>query len=213
MKLRMFAAATAAVAAMAASSANATVTFSFEGGVGTPSAGFAVINTFDTPDEQALVNCPGGVGNCHFQSNNSDGDGASNPFSNGFGSPFLTVLTGPASISFGPTTAFQFDWGSLDFYNTLVIHGSTADVTVIPGTTFMNAANGDQLVAGTNGRFTVRGTAGETFTGITLTSSQRSFEIDNLAVASVPEPATWAMMIGGFGMAGAMLRRRRTVTA
>ena len=29
----------------------------------------------------------------------------------------------------------------------------------------------------------------------------------------VPEPATWGLMIAGFGMAGAMLRRRRTLTA
>lgn len=29
------------------------------------------------------------------------------------------------------------------------------------------------------------------------------------AVAAVPEPAGWALMIGGFGLAGAMLRRRR----
>lgn len=28
------------------------------------------------------------------------------------------------------------------------------------------------------------------------------------AVAGVPEPASWAMMIGGFGMAGAAMRRR-----
>ena len=28
--------------------------------------------------------------------------------------------------------------------------------------------------------------------------------------ASVPEPATWAMMIGGVGMAGGVLRRRKT---
>jgi hypothetical protein len=33
------------------------------------------------------------------------------------------------------------------------------------------------------------------------------FAIGTLGV--VPEPATWAIMIGGFGMAGAMLRRRR----
>jgi hypothetical protein len=31
--------------------------------------------------------------------------------------------------------------------------------------------------------------------------------------AAVPEPATWAMMITGFGLAGATLRRRRTVAA
>jgi hypothetical protein len=29
------------------------------------------------------------------------------------------------------------------------------------------------------------------------------------SVSAAPEPATWAMMIGGFGMAGASLRRRR----
>lgn len=34
-----------------------------------------------------------------------------------------------------------------------------------------------------------------------------------LSTAGVPEPATWALMIGGFGLAGAALRRRRAVTA
>lgn len=32
-------------------------------------------------------------------------------------------------------------------------------------------------------------------------------------LGGVPEPATWAMMIAGFGMAGLRLRRRRTLTA
>jgi len=39
--------------------------------------------------------------------------------------------------------------------------------------------------------------------------------LDNVLVTSavVPEPASWALMIGGFGFAGAALRRRRAVVA
>ena len=33
------------------------------------------------------------------------------------------------------------------------------------------------------------------------------------AAAAVPEPASWAMMIGGFGLVGGMLRRRRVSPA
>lgn len=33
------------------------------------------------------------------------------------------------------------------------------------------------------------------------------------SVAAVPEPATWAMMVGGFGMLGSALRRRRPAMA
>ena len=37
--------------------------------------------------------------------------------------------------------------------------------------------------------------------------------LDNISVngGAVPEPAAWALMIGGFGLAGATLRRRRQV--
>ena len=34
---------------------------------------------------------------------------------------------------------------------------------------------------------------------------------DKVSVSAAPEPAAWALMIGGFGMAGATLRRRRTI--
>jgi hypothetical protein len=34
--------------------------------------------------------------------------------------------------------------------------------------------------------------------------------IDNISVAAVPEPATWAMMLLGFGLIGAGMRRRKT---
>jgi hypothetical protein len=35
----------------------------------------------------------------------------------------------------------------------------------------------------------------------------------NSAVAAVPEPATWALMIGGFAVAGAAMRRRKTAVS
>ena len=39
------------------------------------------------------------------------------------------------------------------------------------------------------------------------------FVIDRIVISAVPEPATWAMMITGFGLAGAGLRRRRPLAA
>ena len=44
-------------------------------------------------------------------------------------------------------------------------------------------------------------------------SARSSLTVTVDSIAVVPEPATWALMIGGFGMAGAMLRRRRSATA
>ncbi len=42
--------------------------------------------------------------------------------------------------------------------------------------------------------------------GDSYTVSDNTFEIQ-----SIPEPATWAMMLAGFGMLGAMIRSRRQV--
>lgn len=39
------------------------------------------------------------------------------------------------------------------------------------------------------------------------------FAPDNANLAAVPEPATWAVMILGLGLAGGVLRRRRVVEA
>ncbi|WP_262408638.1 PEPxxWA-CTERM sorting domain-containing protein [Sphingomonas sp. JC676] len=46
------------------------------------------------------------------------------------------------------------------------------------------------------------------FRGLGVTAAD--FAIDRVyAIAAVPEPAAWGMMIGGFGMAGMAVRRRR----
>jgi hypothetical protein len=55
---------------------------------------------------------------------------------------------------------------------------------------------------------------GQKVTSVEFMSSGNSFEFDNIATTSaVPEPATWAMMITGFGLAGAAMRRRRATLA
>lgn len=37
--------------------------------------------------------------------------------------------------------------------------------------------------------------------------------LDNVSIAAVPEPASWAMMLGGFTLLGGAVRRRRSVAA
>ena len=62
--------------------------------------------------------------------------------------------------------------------------------------------------------FTGDGTA-TTLTASAITGGNGGVFFDNFSVQgpAVPEPATWALMIGGFGLAGAALRRQRAARA
>lgn len=201
----------AALAVGVMAPASAAVVLNFAPGASAPSAGFSVIDEFND-----LSNVTINSGTVKTLAPPTTGEGAPPEYANFGSSSYLSVLGGgSATINFGVnTTSFQFDWGSIDSYNQLVIVSNKGTLTVVPGSiTFPNAANGDQHALGTNGLFTVTGDDGEKFTSITLKSGSNSFEIDNLAViGGVPEPTTWAMLIVGFGMIGASMRRRRTFT-
>lgn len=202
----------AALALTLPAAANAAIMWSFTPGAASPSTGFTVINTFDTA---------AGITGSNFQIKTPPADGNGAPPANSIpsGTPYLSVLSGGlANISLGGLfSRVQFDWGSIDAYNFLKVFTTGGDPLIIPGGNFITPANGDQASPGTNGLFTLYGTAGEKFSGLELSSSGNSFEIDNLAVGSVPEPALWGMMIVGFGSIGFASRRRRntkqTVTA
>lgn len=45
-----------------------------------------------------------------------------------------------------------------------------------------------------------------------MSGGPQSFSVDAKLGAGVPEPATWAMMIGGFGLIGGAMRRRTRAT-
>jgi hypothetical protein len=193
--------ASAAVIAAPASAA----TFGFVEMGASPSNGYTVINTFDT--------AAGLIGNgFQIKVPPADGNGAPPASSMPAGTPYLSVLGGgTATYNFtGLVNSFQFDWGSIDAYNTLTISSNKGPDIVIPGSlNFNNPANGNQSSAQTNGLFTVFGGEGEFFSSVTFSSTGNSFEVDNLAIAAVPEPATWAMMLIGFGLIGATARYRR----
>jgi hypothetical protein len=65
--------------------------------------------------------------------------------------------------------------------------------------------------------FDMAGIHSVSFSGTSGTVGFDNFEFDPVVTAtvtaSVPEPAGWALMIAGFGLAGAALRRRRTAAA
>lgn len=202
----------AAVGAFAlAGTANATAVISFGPGLATPGVTYTIIDMFDD-----LSGVTVNFGTVLIKVPPADGQGAPPANSVPSGTSYLSVLGGgSATIGFAPgVRAFQFDWGSIDSYNTLTVTSTRGTSVFVPGSNFPNMANGDQFSPGTNGRFTVRGsTAGETFLSMTLESSANSFEIDNLATGVIPEPATWAMLIAGFGLVGAAMRRQRQTTA
>lgn len=103
-----------------------------------------------------------------------------------------------------------FGFTALDFSVMLNGKGSiTVDIYFLDGTSpvqFTSSSfNG-------NTDFTVLAGAGEILKSITVSGDLKQVKQLDIALvpAPVPEPATWAMMIAGLGLAGAMLRRRAT---
>ena len=131
----------------------------------------------------------------------SDGNGSGTPLTINFNGSFASTLT-----------SFSLDIASHTF-STLTIFDKV-------GATLLST-----VITNTAGAFTNPGvyafyqtTSSNGIGGFSLSgSAQGNISIDNLTVTTgsggVPEPATWAMMISGFGMAGAMIRRRKTVVA
>jgi len=126
---------------------------------------------------------------------------------------YMAVLQGKSITLSTPVllSAFSFYMGSPDSYNSVRFQGANGFDVTYSGAALAGlpvvVANGDQGV----GRTIVYNFGADRVNKITFASSGYSFEVDNLAglASAVPEPATWGMMILGFGLMGAALRRRK----
>lgn len=196
------------LAAALAPAANAVVTDTFAPGVFGVQPGETLINDFS--DCSGLILTGAGTG-CYTGLTPGV---AAPPVGNL--TQYLAVLSGgSATFTFGPAEWISFDVGSVDDYNsiTVTLLGMGSPYTLSGTDINNNAANGDQFSHLTNGRLTIFGTAGESFTGLVLASTGNSFEIDNLAVGgAVPDASTWAMFLVGFGALGVVARRRKGQT-
>jgi hypothetical protein len=143
-------------------------------------------------------------------------------------SPISFTLTSQAST---PFNLLSIDIGSLDandpqFHNTIstvwtflgnLSGGGTVSETIDTNpdqilTYALSSAFQGLTSVDITAKLPVMGIATSNDTGLTA-------DFDNIVATqsdvrgAVPEPSTWALMIGGFGLAGAVLRRRRALVA
>jgi hypothetical protein len=121
--------------------------------------------------------------------------------------PFTDTLTfdvaGLTDGTAGLLSTFRFSGlGDIDF-SSIALDGDTTLITCVNGAIDVCGGVFSGLTAGTH-TITIKGTTTGT------TSDPASYVGDlNLDVAPVPEPATWGMMLLGFGIVGAGMRSRK----
>lgn len=173
-----------------------------------PFAGQKLVVTFDTANAMGYSF----DGNIHTATSSSSsaaepaGDTTTFGYISSAFEPSTSTLTTPGVKS------ISFYWGSIDTFNSVDVLGAGGKTlkTIVGGS--IPPANGNQMASDTNRRVDITAGAGETITGLRFKSTGVAFEFDNFAAGAVPEPASWALFIGGFGMVGAASRRRRMAT-
>ena len=222
------AAAAVSMPAAAASIAGPTAVNPFTGGATAGGVRFRALNTSASQEEVYLGRHDLGAGGNRVAQNLTWTQNGANSFSLTFNAAtdtLTSVVNGGSALNFanftggltGPVAAAPLNRlvfsirdreagaGTISLSN-LVLNGSalTGTLNGVEGTTTFWSVAGDFRQS-----FTLTGNlnlAGGPF------ASNENNNVQLLVGNAVPEPATWAMMIGGFGLVGAAMRRRAKVT-
>jgi hypothetical protein len=156
----------------------------------------------------------------------------SNPFHDSNPGVYDVISPAPVTLTIGGSThvfptvqildSFAYAYvGDLDFHHFSVVEANPVSIWAVSNTAFSPwfqptlefGGNATISVSG-GGSFTVQQcccpVCGPNFQEI---KSSGIFSTNTVTVTAVPEPAAWALMTTGFGLAGAALRRRRAIAA
>jgi hypothetical protein len=124
-------------------------------------------------------------------------------------STYLTTGAGAiVDLALAPgTTYFGFYWGSADTNNDFQIDESNGSILNINGTQ-LGALTGAAINRSNSYFVNFYADPGTTFTSAGFSSTQDSFELDNIATAT-PEPASIATLAGGLLIVAGAIRRRK----
>ena len=207
-----------AAAALAASSDAGAVTVTSVGGAPDPGPrpGEHIVVDFDNPSAPGFI-WSGGIASAKGTIRGRHTAPARDRTTYGyvsskFADPVATLRT-PA------LTSISFYWGTMDSHNWLYVLGAQAQPIAFVHVSNLDFGNQNFVGgAGRNRRLVVTAGPGETIHGLRFWARGAAFEFDDFAATlapvpeflagSVPEPQSWAMLIAGMGLVGAVARRR-----
>jgi hypothetical protein len=134
---------------------------------------------------------------------------------------FLNAQNAMLDVTNGFTTGFSFFYSSAFAATVTVFDGAGGTGNILAQLT-LAAQNTNNCVGDPNGEYCNWTAIGVAFSGtarsIDFGGTANFVAFDNITFGSeiaggVPEPASWAMMIGGLGLVGGAMRRRRTAVS
>jgi hypothetical protein len=130
------------------------------------------------------------------------GQGANNGTNN--------FINGFSALTISRTRGGDFRFEGLDYGQGLYSSNATDPLVVT-----LNLAGGGTLIINrtSTGSFQTLHAGSFLVSSVVLGATSGYLSIDNLTVGMVPEPGSWALMLGGFAVIGLTVRKRRAIAA